>query len=98
MDSGENTGNLDVKLRAPIDKEGEETRDARTCATRLAGIPGAQYEFTRPSLLTLATPVEVILAGYDLDRSQARGERGAHAHGSERRVQGHPLQHRRRPS
>ncbi|HEU4779661.1 MAG TPA: efflux RND transporter permease subunit, partial [Steroidobacteraceae bacterium] len=35
---------------------------------QLAGIPGAQYEFARPSLLTLATPVEVILAGYDLDR------------------------------
>ena len=28
VDSGENTGNLDVKLRAPIDKEGEEARDA----------------------------------------------------------------------
>jgi HAE1 family hydrophobic/amphiphilic exporter-1 len=67
VDSGENTGNLDVKLRAPIDKEGEEAaiEDLRT---RLAGIPGAQYEFTRPSLLTLATPVEVMLAGYDLDR------------------------------
>jgi HAE1 family hydrophobic/amphiphilic exporter-1 len=67
VDSGENTGNLDVKLRAPIDKEGEELaiQDLRN---RLAGIPGAQYEFTRPSLLTLATPVEVILAGYDLER------------------------------
>ena len=42
---------------------------------RLAGIPGAQYEFTRPSLLTLATPVEVILAGYDLERLSARGQR-----------------------
>ena len=36
--------------------------------TQLAGIPGAQYEFARPALLTLATPVEVILAGYDLER------------------------------
>jgi hydrophobic/amphiphilic exporter-1 (mainly G- bacteria), HAE1 family len=67
VDSGENTGNIDVKLRAPIDQQGEELamQDLRT---RLAGIPGAQYEFTRPSLLTLATPVEVILAGYDLAR------------------------------
>src|SRR5688572_9906084 len=42
VDSGENTGNLDVKLRAPIDKEGEELaiQDLRT---RLSGIPGAQY-------------------------------------------------------
>jgi HAE1 family hydrophobic/amphiphilic exporter-1 len=67
VDSGENTGNLDVKLRAPIDKEGEE-RAIQELRTRLASIPGVQYEFTRPSLLTLATPVEVILAGYDLER------------------------------
>ena len=67
VDSGENTGNLDVKLRAPIDKEGEEAA-MQQLRTRLAGIPGAQYEFARPSLLTLATPVEVILAGYDLER------------------------------
>jgi HAE1 family hydrophobic/amphiphilic exporter-1 len=67
VDSGENTGNLDVKLRAPIDKEGEE-RAIQELRSRLASIPGAQYEFTRPSLLTLATPVEVILAGYDLER------------------------------
>ena len=67
VDSGENTGNLDVKLRAPIDKEGEE-RAIQDLRTQLSGIPGAQYEFTRPSLLTLATPVEVILSGYDLDR------------------------------
>jgi HAE1 family hydrophobic/amphiphilic exporter-1 len=67
VDSGENTGNLDVRLRAPIDKEGEE-QAMQDMRERLAGIPGAQYEFTRPSLLTLATPVEVILAGYDLER------------------------------
>jgi HAE1 family hydrophobic/amphiphilic exporter-1 len=67
VDSGENTGNLDVKLRAPVDKEGEE-RAIQELRTRLASIPGVQYEFTRPSLLTLATPVEVILAGYDLER------------------------------
>ena len=67
VDSGENTGNLDVKLRAPIDKNGEE-RVIQELREQLANIPGVQYEFTRPSLLTLATPVEVILAGYDLER------------------------------
>jgi HAE1 family hydrophobic/amphiphilic exporter-1 len=67
VDSGENTGNLDVRLKAPIDHDGEELamQDLRE---KLGGIPGAQYEFTRPSLLTLATPVEVVLSGYDLDR------------------------------
>jgi hydrophobic/amphiphilic exporter-1 (mainly G- bacteria), HAE1 family len=67
VDSGENTGNLDVKLEAPIDKQGEELA-MQELRRNLSGIPGAQYEFTRPSLLTLSTPVEVILAGYDLDR------------------------------
>jgi HAE1 family hydrophobic/amphiphilic exporter-1 len=67
VDSGENTGKLDVKLKAPIDKDGEE-RAMQQLRTSLGGIPGAQYEFTRPSLLTLSTPVEVVLAGYDLDR------------------------------
>jgi HAE1 family hydrophobic/amphiphilic exporter-1 len=46
VDSGENTGNLDVKLRAPIDKDGEE-RAMQELRTQLANIPGAQYEFTR---------------------------------------------------
>ncbi len=67
VDSGENTGNLDVKLAAPVDHDGEELA-MQQMREQLAGIPGAQYEFTRPSLLTLATPVEVILAGYDLER------------------------------
>ena len=67
VDSGENTGNLDVKLQAPVDHDGEELA-MQQLREQLAGIPGAQYEFARPSLLTLATPVEVILAGYDLDR------------------------------
>jgi hydrophobic/amphiphilic exporter-1 (mainly G- bacteria), HAE1 family len=67
VDSGENTGNLDVTLRAPIDHDGEEAA-MQTLRERLGGIPGAQFEFARPSLLTLSTPVEVILSGYDLER------------------------------
>ncbi len=70
VDSGENTGNLDVKLAAPVDHDGEELA-MQQLREQLAGIPGAQYEFARPSLLTLATPVEVILAGYDLERLSA---------------------------
>ena len=53
VDSGENTGNLDVQLRAPIDQGRRRSARCSSCATRLASIPGAQYEFTRPSLLTL---------------------------------------------
>ncbi len=39
-----------------------------SCATQLAGIPGAQYEFSAPVAAHARTPVEVILAGYDLER------------------------------
>ena len=46
VDSGENTGNLDVKLKAPIDQDGEELA-MQQLRTELGGIPGAQYEFTR---------------------------------------------------
>ncbi len=67
VDSGENTGNLDVKLAAPIDQAGE-ARAIEQLRAQLSGIPGAQYEFSRPSLLTLSTPVEIVLAGYDLER------------------------------
>ena len=56
-----------LRGRQPGVQAGEE-RAMQRMRERLAGIPGAQYEFTRPSLLTLSTPVEVILAGYDLDR------------------------------
>jgi HAE1 family hydrophobic/amphiphilic exporter-1 len=66
VDSGENTGSLDVKLRAK--GRHEEERAMQQLREDLSAIPGAQYEFARPSLLTLSTPVEVILAGYDLER------------------------------
>jgi HAE1 family hydrophobic/amphiphilic exporter-1 len=66
VDSGENTGNLDLKLKAQGARD--EELAMQQLRDELAQIPGAQYEFTRPSLLTLATPVEVILAGYDLER------------------------------
>jgi HAE1 family hydrophobic/amphiphilic exporter-1 len=40
----------------------------QTLRERIANLPGVQYEFSRPALLTLTTPVEVILYGYDLER------------------------------
>jgi hydrophobic/amphiphilic exporter-1 (mainly G- bacteria), HAE1 family len=84
VDSGENTGSLDVRLQAPIDQQGEELAMRRMRA-QLAEIPGIQYEFTRPSLLTLATPIEVVLAGYDLERlataaSSIRARMGSSEH------------------
>jgi hydrophobic/amphiphilic exporter-1 (mainly G- bacteria), HAE1 family len=67
VDSGENTGTLDVKLA-------DATTEAESIAAlrgRLQGLPGVQSEFSRPALFTLATPIEIVLAGYDLDRLSA---------------------------
>jgi HAE1 family hydrophobic/amphiphilic exporter-1 len=67
VDSGENTGTLDISLKPPAGPLAEEEA-MQALRARIANLPGVQYEFSRPALLTLTTPVEVILYGYDLDR------------------------------
>ena len=67
VDAGENVGQLDIRLRQPASAEAEAISVA-ALRTQLAGIPGLQYEFSRPALVSLATPVEVVLTGYELDR------------------------------
>jgi HAE1 family hydrophobic/amphiphilic exporter-1 len=69
VDSGENVGELSVRLAPPA---GEREEDAAIAQLRvaLASLPGVQHEFTRPSLFTLSTPLEVVLSGYELDRLQ----------------------------
>ena len=67
VDSGENTGTLDVSLKPPAGPLAEE-QAMQALRARIADLPGVQYEFSRPALLTLTTPVEVILYGYDLER------------------------------
>lgn len=64
VDSGENTGTLDVKLADPA----AEADSIAALRERLQALPGVQSEFSRPALFTLATPIEIVLAGYDLDR------------------------------
>jgi HAE1 family hydrophobic/amphiphilic exporter-1 len=67
VDSGENSGTLDLRLRAPADRDDEE-RVIGALGAQLRDVAGAQFEFSRPALLTLSTPLEIVLAGYDLDR------------------------------
>jgi HAE1 family hydrophobic/amphiphilic exporter-1 len=67
VDSGENTGALDVTLEAPATPAAEEAA-MQALRARLRDLPGVQHEFSRPALLTLTTPIEVILYGYDLAR------------------------------
>ncbi len=64
---GENWGELHIKLAAGAREEGEA---AAMAALRrdLERTPGLQYKFARPTLFTFKTPIEVEVAGYDLDQ------------------------------
>ena len=66
VDAGDNTGTLSVALVPGAGREAESaTMDAMR--SELARVPGVQYEFSRPSLMTFASPLQIEIAGYDLD-------------------------------
>jgi len=66
VDAGDNTGSLSVQLSAGA---GRNEEDAAMDAMRdeLSRLPGVQYEFSRPALLSFASPLQVEVSGYDLD-------------------------------
>jgi hydrophobic/amphiphilic exporter-1 (mainly G- bacteria), HAE1 family len=62
---GENFGALNLALApAHYAREGALMDELRA---RLDGLPGLTYRFTRPTLFTLKTPLEIEVAGYDLE-------------------------------
>jgi HAE1 family hydrophobic/amphiphilic exporter-1 len=63
---GENWGELAVVLRPGSTREDEEAVMARLRAA-MEDMPGVQYKFSRPTLFTFRTPVEIEIAGYELD-------------------------------
>ena len=66
VDAGDNTGTLSIALARGA---GRNEEDAVMDAMRkeLARIPGVQYDFSRPSLMTFASPLQIEVSGYDLD-------------------------------
>jgi len=69
---GENFGVLNLALKpAHYQEEGALMDQLRAT---LDGLPGLTYRFTRPTLFTLKTPLEVEVAGYDLDAIQRVSE------------------------
>ena len=66
VDAGDNTGSLSVALRAGAGR-GIEERTIAAMRTALSRIPGVQYEFSRPTLMTIASPLAIEVSGYDLD-------------------------------
>jgi len=61
---GENFGVLNLALKPEhYDSEAALMDELRA---KLDGLPGLTYRFTRPTLFTLKTPLEIEVAGYDL--------------------------------
>ena len=74
VDAGENTGRLSITLVKGSDRADEEAAMAGM-RRELENLPGVQYRFSRPALFSMATPLEVVVAGYDLDRLGEAAER-----------------------
>ena len=66
VDSGENTGTLSLTLK-PGAGRAEETRAMNVMRKELAALPGVQYEFSRPALMSFASPLQIEIAGFDLE-------------------------------
>jgi len=65
VDAGDNTGTLSITLKKGSGPAVEEQTMAAMRA-ELSTLPGVQYEFTRPSLLTFGSPLQIEVSGYDL--------------------------------
>jgi hydrophobic/amphiphilic exporter-1 (mainly G- bacteria), HAE1 family len=67
VDAGEHTGTMSVVMAAGTD-ESDELRVRSVLRRALAQIPGLEFEFRRPELFTLDTPLQIEVTGYDLDQ------------------------------
>ena len=66
IDAGDNSGTLSVKLAAGAGRSAENAT-MEAMRNELARLPGVQFEFSRPALLSFASPLQIEIAGYDLD-------------------------------
>ncbi len=66
VDAGDNTGTLSMTL-TPGSGRDEENATMDAMRTELARLPGVQYEFSRPALMSFASPLQIEISGYDLD-------------------------------
>ena len=66
VDAGDNTGTLSIQMAAGAGRDAEN-RAMAAMREQLSRLPGVQYEFSRPALLSFASPLQIEIAGYDLD-------------------------------
>ena len=66
VDAGDHTGTLSVRMHSGT---GRASENAAMEAMRgeLSRLPGVQFEFSRPALLSFSSPLQIEIAGYDLD-------------------------------
>ena len=65
VDAGEHTGTLSIALEDGADRRVENSVMA-AMREEISGLPGVQYEFRRPALMTFAAPLQIEVAGFDL--------------------------------
>jgi HAE1 family hydrophobic/amphiphilic exporter-1 len=63
---GENWGELNVVLH-PGSKRIDEEMVMAQLRKNMDNLPGLQYKFARPTLFSFKTPIEIEIAGFDLD-------------------------------
>jgi HAE1 family hydrophobic/amphiphilic exporter-1 len=72
-DAGENTGRLSITLAHGAGAR-EEQAAIEALRSKFEGLAGVQYRFSRPALFSFASPLEVTVTGYDLDRLRQAAE------------------------
>ncbi|NNE34017.1 MAG: efflux RND transporter permease subunit, partial [Rhodothermales bacterium] len=70
-EGGENWGEVHLALSSSAGRTEDEV--VARLRSDLERIPGLQYKFAKPTLFTFNTPIEVEIAGYDLDRLRTTG-------------------------
>ncbi|MDX1506711.1 MAG: efflux RND transporter permease subunit [Woeseiaceae bacterium] len=65
VDAGDHTGTLSIALQ-PGAGRAEEAATMDAMRNELERIPGVQYEFSRPSLMSFAAPLQIEVSGFDL--------------------------------
>ncbi len=70
VDAGENTGTLSITLKPGTGRE-DEAAVMDHLRGELARLPGVQYEFSRSSLMSFATPLQIEISGFDLEDLEA---------------------------
>jgi HAE1 family hydrophobic/amphiphilic exporter-1 len=72
-DAGENTGRLSIALE-PGAGWNEEQAAIDALRVGFDELAGVQHEFSRPTLFSFASPLEVTITGYELDRLRLAAE------------------------